>query len=44
VLNGGTSPSFAFQKFSRWYKAHEGVSRFLINGDEGSDMLTLVLA
>jgi len=38
VLNSGTSPSFGFQKFSRWYSAHCGVSLFWILGLLGSDI------
>lgn len=39
VLNGGTSPVLSFQKFSRWYNPHGGVSRFLIWGEFRSDIL-----
>lgn len=39
VLNNGTLFSFGFQKFSRWYKPQYGVSRFLIYGEYGSDIM-----
>lgn len=41
VLNGGTWPSFCFQKFSRWYKPQDGPSLFLICGEFGSDIFFL---
>lgn len=39
VLNGTVWPSFTFQKFSRWYRAHWGVVRFSMLGLVGSLMV-----